>query len=643
MKKTIQYQDYYDKVLGGWIGKCAGGILGAPIEGFKKFNTIPYSDELFATNFANDDLDLQVLWLDMLLQKGDKVREADFNSHWMRHVDFPWCEYGIALRNMRMGLDNPNTGEHNNWYWNSGMGSPIRSEIWGMVNPGHPEKAVFYAGIDSRLDHHGFSVHAEQYLSACASLAFFESDVKTILSQGLQYIPSDSDCHILVHRIMEWNKQFDFDIVAGKIKSYYGDADFTAAAMNVGFILLSLLHADNSFDFLIDALHMGHDSDCVVATAGGLLGIILGYKAIPEVWKKRVGDELLVSPEITGIYCPKTITELSELTCKAGIHFASATDSIRIVDFPSEAIFVPPYKDYAIHTEVISFPNPATKKNASITIHYENQEDSPQKVQLAISSPYFKRIETSLSVSPISKLSWEVLLEFNDKPFPKSYTKIPYTLHVKVDDKKSSILEKGMPYYGEWLLLGPFIEDDPSLVPLDTKYPDHGLPSLPSCAYMNHDLARPEKEFVSVKTVERLLAEKCIFKQPFHAEIVHPDAMKMNLKDYFYGNGERTLYLYSEVHTDHAAKKWLALGSSTYVKVWHNGEKVYHNDALKRSWPLAHTVELFLAKGKNSFLIRMDVTLDNFELEIGLKEHNEKHAHQSQWESNLQFTLDKSL
>ena len=30
MKKTLDYQTYYDRILGGWIGKSLGGIIGAP-------------------------------------------------------------------------------------------------------------------------------------------------------------------------------------------------------------------------------------------------------------------------------------------------------------------------------------------------------------------------------------------------------------------------------------------------------------------------------------------------------------------------------------------------------------------------------------------------------------------------------------
>ncbi|WP_373516799.1 ADP-ribosylglycohydrolase family protein [Pricia sp.] len=639
MKNKLSYRNYYNKVLGGWIGKCAGGILGAPIEGFKRFNDIPYSDALFATNFANDDLDLQVLWLDMLLKKGKTVRESDFKQHWLKHVEFPWCEYGIATKNMRLGLDNPDTGRHNNGYWNTGMGSPIRSEIWGMVNPGLPEKAAFYAGMDSQLDHDGFSVTAEQYLAACEAIAFLENDVKKVLKKGLDHIPSDSDCAKMVEQIFEWDDKYDFDIVAGKIKSRYGDADFTAAPMNVAFIIVSLLHANNSFDFMMDALHLGHDSDCVVATAGALLGIVLGYDAIPEVWKQRVGNELLVSPEISGIHCPKTITELSELTCKAGIHFTESEQAIEIGNYPSELRFSSPEKRYELYTEVTDFPNPVSKKDGKLKLNYENLSSEPQNIRLEVSSPYFKNVKVEDMVSAPSRYKRGISLELTNVPFPKNHTKIPYSIKVSINGDLSDTLEKGIPYYGNWLLLGPFIEDDYSLVPLNKKYPDHGLSSLPSIQYMNHDKARSNTQFLDTDNIERWLADKSIFDQAFQATIIHPLSMKMELGQHFLGLGERSLYLYSEIEATESTKKWLCLGSTAFLKIWFNDIKVYSNHELIRAWPMAHAVELELKKGTNKIMIRMDVTLDDFGIEIGLKEHGEKHYHQSRWETDLQFTM----
>src|SRR6056297_1161769 len=114
--RKITYKQYLDKIWGGWVGKCAGGILGAPIEGYKCFNSIVFSEELFKTNYPNDDLDLQVLWLDLVKKKGPWIDENDLGQHWLHHVEFPWNEYGIAFRNMSMGIMPPLSGKHNNNY-----------------------------------------------------------------------------------------------------------------------------------------------------------------------------------------------------------------------------------------------------------------------------------------------------------------------------------------------------------------------------------------------------------------------------------------------------------------------------------------------------------------------------------------------
>ncbi|WP_194768615.1 ADP-ribosylglycohydrolase family protein [Tamlana sp. I1] len=641
IQDSLDYKQYYNKVLGGWIGKCAGGILGAPIEGFKNFNTIPFTEELFATNFANDDLDLQVLWLDMLLKKGHKVRATDLNAHWKNHVDFPWCEYGIATRNINIGLDNPNTGNHNNWYWNTGMGSPIRSEIWGMVSPGQPEKAALFAGMDSELDHFGFSVEAEQYLAACASIAFFENDLKTILEQGLNYLPADSECAIMVKQVFAWNEKHEFDVVAGKIKSFYGDADFTNSPMNVAFTILSLLHSNNSFDFLIDAFHLGHDSDCVVATAGALLGIVLGFDAIPEVWKTRVGNELLVSPEIVNIYCPKTITELTELTCKAGINFID--DAAIISNYPKGILYEGPEKLYDVHCDVQVFPKLEVQKGAVINIVYENLTNKPQNVKLELVSPYFTTEKIQLSVAANTIAEHLVAFNPNGTKFSTAQTKIPYSLKVELENGAVETFDKGFPYYGNWLLLGPFIEEDKSIIKSTSPYPDHGMSSLPSVKYMNQDLARSPKAFLTTEIVESLINTNTVFDQAFHAQVVHPSEMRMNLKDYFYGIGERSIYLYSEIDASEASKKWLSMGSPNYLTVWHNGNEVFKNEELVRSYPLAHNVELDLVAGKNALLIRIDAVLDDFTFEIGLKEHDNKHPHQCLWNTDLQFDIINNL
>ena len=49
---------------------------------------------------------------------------------------------------------------------------------------------------------------------------------------------------------------------------------------------MGLLYGNGDFFKTMDiATRCGQDSDCNPATAAGILGVIQGYKAIPEYWK----------------------------------------------------------------------------------------------------------------------------------------------------------------------------------------------------------------------------------------------------------------------------------------------------------------------------------------------------------------------
>ncbi|PKA99625.1 ADP-ribosylglycohydrolase [Flavobacteriaceae bacterium MAR_2009_75] len=637
MKKKMQYREFKDKIQGGWVGKCAGGILGAPIEGYKRFNNIEMSDSLFENNFANDDLDLQLLWLDMVLKKGAQIRENDFKEHWVNHVAFPWNEYGIATRNIRLGLDNPDSGSHNNGYWKHSMGSPIRSEIWGMLCAGNPEKAAFYAKMDSTLDHEGFSVEAEQYFSACMAVAFIEDDIYTILTKGLGYISQNGLCGKLVRSILFWNREYGVATASKKIKSVYGDADFTSAPMNVGFTVLSLLNSDGKIDNLTTALHYGHDSDCIIATAGALLGAVIGYKAIPKIWKDRVGDEILVSPEITGIKCPSSVTELTQLTCQASTPFLGLNTDFELVDAP-KSIEVGEVKqeEYALNSLVSKYPQLESGSKGSLMVGIENFKDAALTLKVELISEVFEGEVQEVEV-PAATIAY---FDFNLLFQPEAETNRPsFSYVLRVESEETKYFKKGIPNYGTWLLLGPFIEDDSSLVPMDEKYPDHGMSSLPSVIYMNHDAQRPKTEFIKEKAIAELLQSSDYGDSPFGCQPIFPKSMEINLGDYFYGKGERTLYLYSQVETEKGLKKWLSLGHSNYCTVWLNEEKLYQTNTPKRRWPGTETVELNLNKGTNTLLLRFDFINDDFLVNIGLKEHQEKHPHQSQWDTELIFTI----
>ena len=628
---TITYEKYLDKIWGGWVGKCAGGILGAPIEGFKCFHRIELSEKLFETNYPNDDLDLQVLWLDLVKQKGPWIDEYDLGKFWRAHVEFPWGEYGLAARNLSCGVLPPLSGLHNNDYWNRGMGSPIRSEIWGMLCAGDPKKAARYAKMDSSIDHHGFSVEAEMFLSACEAAAFFESDIKTILKKAVEIFPADSEIVNMYKKVLEFNASSDYETAKGKIKSYFGDADFTSSPMNVAFAVHALINFPVQLESVMEAVNLGHDSDCISATVGALLGTIIGYKNIDPKWKEMIGDELLVSPQITGIDHASTISGLAKQTAAAGVSFAKLLNTCSVTDIGEETKTSFEKRQFGIVQTGLKKREDGYK----LTFSVRNYSEKKQKLNVVFNSEVLELLypkEKVIASNAEVKINVTAKLKGNAN---RSQSAFCYSVGVKNDSGSQYEFEFGIPNYGEWLMMGPFIEDDKSLVPMHPEFPDHGLSSLPSIPYMNHDKLAREKEFLSAKKIDEILRREEFGSYPFLVEKIEPACNHFELEKRVVGRGERTIYLATKVFTETHKKEWLCFAAYAFITLFVNGKEIFRSTEIKRSWPMAFGELIELKKGENKIVFRLDCPVDDIKFQAGMKDFQGEHFHQSMWETKL--------
>ena len=69
----MTYEQYLDKVYGCFLGKTVAGTMGAPYEGIKMPLELEFKPEMINTMLPNDDLDLQVLWLDVVKKYGEAL------------------------------------------------------------------------------------------------------------------------------------------------------------------------------------------------------------------------------------------------------------------------------------------------------------------------------------------------------------------------------------------------------------------------------------------------------------------------------------------------------------------------------------------------------------------------------------------
>jgi hypothetical protein len=320
-----ELSSYRNAIYGVWLGKTFGGNAGAPTEGDKTLRNYRSLSELPRTTLPNDDLDIQIVWLHAVRLAGGAVASAGLGAAWLRHIQFPWSEYKAAQRNLARGLPPPLTGIVDNLFFGESMGCPIRSEVWGCLAGGNPERAAAYARIDGTIDHWGFSVDAEAFLAATLA---------SLVGKPGAPSPSRRDAHALREALA-----VGAHIAGGEIPSFLQNIEGICAAthdvatvrrrllaafpasdgmdarINVAISVAALLLGRGDFSAtLLAALNMGYDADCTGATVGAMVGALLGGEALAAILGDLSDGEIKLSPAIVDVPNPGTVQTLVDWT-----------------------------------------------------------------------------------------------------------------------------------------------------------------------------------------------------------------------------------------------------------------------------------------------------------------------------------------
>lgn len=443
-KIIINEKEFRDKVLGCWLGKNAGGTLGEPLEskfGKDEMFNVSWYPNLPEGGIPNDDLEMQLIWLQALQERGPAIKARDLAEYWLDCIAYNFDEYGLSKTNLKKGLAPPVSGWYNNWFKHC-MGSPIRSEIWACVAPGAPEIAAKYAFEDAICDHAGGeSVYGEVFNAVMESCAFVIDDKFELLKIGLSAIPKESLTYKAIRKAMElYEKGFDWKEARERIKEEFFNPVAQYSPINMGFQTIGLLYGEDFGDAVCKAVNCGWDTDCTAATLGAILGIILGAKNLPKKWLEPLGVQISTNVTTGGIKnlnAPTNIHELTERVCemaKRVLEYWNAnviiTDSepdnktsiVSIkerLDLSWLEKYEPNTLDFDLHTLRVSL---RYEETAGIT------GDTPARFTLRIMNPHLERINTTISIdlpvdwgiTPADPVTVEVE--------PKSYVEVAYSV-----------------------------------------------------------------------------------------------------------------------------------------------------------------------------------------------------------------------
>jgi len=338
---TVSKDVLKDKILGAWAGQIIGCTYGGPTEFLyssfiDRHVEIPWGEHYIKEWYDKapglyDDVYMDLTFVDVFEKEGLDAPIESF-AEAFAYAPYPlWHANAQARYNIMQGIMPPASGYWENNPHADDIDFQIEADYAGIMAPGMVNAAVRFTDGIGHIMNYGDGWYGGVYVAAMYALAFVSDDMDFITSEALKVIPQESRYHQAMADIIRWhelypqsweetwlhfNMDYGFDIGCPDGVLTTIDID---AVLNSGYILIGLLYGEKDFFRTIDiSTRCGADSDCNPASAGGILGTILGYGAIPEYWRKPV-------EEVADI--PLVYTDIS-LNRAAGMSFGQALQVI---------------------------------------------------------------------------------------------------------------------------------------------------------------------------------------------------------------------------------------------------------------------------------------------------------------------------
>jgi ADP-ribosylglycohydrolase len=344
-----------DRLLGAWLGRCAGCTLGKPVEGWtheqirrylELAGAYPLLDYLPALQPApeglalrtcwpettrgrirfvarDDDIDYTILGLHILETHGFGFGPRDVAAEWLDHLPFTktYTAERVAYRNLVLGLQPPETATYRNPYreW---IGAQIRADIWGYVSPGRPRQAATLAFRDATVSHTANGIYGAMWSAALIAACFTAPDLAGALASSLAHIPSRSRLAEALGQVLDLHASgLSWPEARDAIEARYGHYSWVHTINNAAVVAAGLLWGAGDFARTVGlVVQAGWDTDSNGATAGSVYGALHGARALPPAWVEPLGD--LVRSAIVG-FDNSRISDLAERTLRLAMGSAA--------------------------------------------------------------------------------------------------------------------------------------------------------------------------------------------------------------------------------------------------------------------------------------------------------------------------------
>ena len=311
---TMSKDILMDKIKGAWAGQTIGCTFGGPTE-FKYSGTmindninILWPEHRIKWYFDHapglyDDVYMDLTFVDVFDKRGLNAPIEDF-AYAFANAGYPlWHANQQARYNILHGIMPPASGYWENNPHADDIDFQIEADYAGIMAPGMVNAAVHYSDDIGHIMNYGDGWYGGVYVAAMYALAFVSNDINYIVEEALKVIPPQSKYYRCMSDVIKWHKMYpddwtltwvqcqknwSFDIgCPGGVYNHFN----IDATINSAYILIGLLYGEGDFARTLEiSTRCGQDSDCNPASAGGILGTMLGYSNIPEYWMANLRE-----------------------------------------------------------------------------------------------------------------------------------------------------------------------------------------------------------------------------------------------------------------------------------------------------------------------------------------------------------------
>ncbi len=302
---TISKEVLMDKIKGGWAAQTIGCTYGGPTEFRYRGEmipdsvAIPWPDNYVSSTMARnkglyDDVYMDLTFVKVFDKYGLDAPVDSFATAFANAGYSLWHANQQARYNILHGIMPPESGHWLNNPHADDIDFQIEADYAGLMAPGMVDAACRFSDGIGHIMNYGDGWYGGVYVAAMYSLAFIYDDIKTVVTEALQAIPTESRYYKCMKDVIRWHEENPYDwkaawqLIEEKYGSEAGCPDGVLnpfnidAVINSAYILVGLLYGDGDFEKTMEiSTRCGQDSDCNPASAAGILATMTGYSKIP--------------------------------------------------------------------------------------------------------------------------------------------------------------------------------------------------------------------------------------------------------------------------------------------------------------------------------------------------------------------------